>query len=285
MEKPVASIVLTTYNRPELLRRALKSVQNQTYKDCEIIVVDDCSEIPVAVPLGVHLIRHRTNKGLSAARNTGIKEASGEYIVCLDDDNELLPEFLTETVNCLEHSDTDAVGVGRIIQYKDFAHTVVPKLNKFTAIDWGWLIRKEVFDDIQYDEELRANEDSDFGLQFSKKYLKQVINKPLVIAYDTENPRDSLSFPNERELEGMRRFFKKNQHEYDDPKERWCLYRLMGRKFYRGGFRKKGLMYFWKGFWGYKTFRSFAHFFFILFGWTVYDKFMTFEEKLAAKRR
>ena len=319
----MVSIIITTFNRPKLLERALKSALNQTYKDYEVIVVDDCSDIPVEAN-GVRIIRHEVNKGLSATRNTGIKAAKGKYVVCLDDDNELYPTFLEKTIQEIEKysfsystfSGYDAVAVGRVIQYKDFADYVVPHIGGLSAIDWGWLIKKSVFDEIQYDESLRANEDTDFGIQFFKKFKAVQLNEsltiaydsenpkdtdfgiqffkqfkaiqldePLTIAYDSENPKDSLSFPNERELEGMMRFFKKNFHEYDESKEKWCLYRLMGRKFYRGGQRLKGLGYFWKGFWAYKTPRSLTHALVIMLGWNVYDIFMTCEEKLAARYR
>src|SRR3990167_10174230 len=102
-----ATIIITTYNRPELFKRALKSALSQTYKDYEIIVVDDCSDIPVKVPDGVWLIRQPTNKGLSAARNKGIDNAHGEYIVCLDDDNELVDRFLEKSIHFI--GDHDAV--------------------------------------------------------------------------------------------------------------------------------------------------------------------------------
>src|SRR3990167_951301 len=288
----MVSIIITTFNRPKLLERALKSALNQTYKDYEVIVVDDCSDIPVEAN-GVRIIRHEVNKGLSATRNTGIKAAKGKYVVCLDDDNELYPTFLEKTIQEIEKysfsystfSGYDAVAVGRVIQYKYFADYVVPHIGGLSAIDWGWLIKKSVFDEIQYDESLRANEDTDFGIQFFKKFKAVQLNESLTIAYDSENPKDSLSFPNERELEGMMRFFKKNFHEYDESKEKWCLYRLMGRKFYRGGQRLKGLGYFWKGFWAYKTPRSLTHALVIMLGWNVYDIFMTCEEKLAARYR
>src|SRR3990167_2546158 len=120
----VASIIITTKDRPELLKRALRSALNQTYKDYEIIVVDDCTPqfIPTLFDERVTWIRHEVNKGLSAARNTGIKAAKGEYIVCLDDDNELQPTFLEKTIKAI--GDYDAVAAGRVIQYKDFADYV-----------------------------------------------------------------------------------------------------------------------------------------------------------------
>lgn len=288
----IASVIITTFNRSKILEeRSLRSVLNQTFRDYEIIVVDDAgtddtSEMIKKYP-NVRYYKFSTNKGLSYARNYGISRAEGKYIVCLDDDNELAPQFLEKIMAAFYDNQVGAVGCGRIIKYKDFSDSVVPKISKFCPIDWGWLIKKEVFREIEYDEELRANEDMDFGIRFFKRFRAVVLKEPLCVAYDEfGDPKKSLSYPTSRELEGMLRFFRKNYHEYCGyPREKWHLYKLMGRKFYRGGFRLEGIKFFWKGLRAYKRFRSLLHLFFILFGWTIYDLFMTAEEKLAARLR
>jgi len=292
MDTPTASIILTTFNRKKLLKRAFESAINQTYGNYEIIVVDDAGTtfpgIRKAIMSYAHgrkvkYIRHKNNKGLSAARNTGIKAAKGKYIVCLDDDNELMPEFLEYTIR---HITEDAIGVGRIIKYKKFDDYAWPHLSPFTAIDWGWLIKREVFyltPYIQYDEKLRANEDTDFGIQFFKAHKATTINIPLAIAYDTEN---SLSFPDEREIKGMYDFMNKNRKEYEGhPNETRVLLRTMGRKCYRGGYKIAGLRYFRDSFLAKPGLNSFLNLFFILFGWYTYDKFMTVTEYVGSKVR
>lgn len=286
-----ASIIIATKDRAKLLEeRSLRSALKQTFKDYEVIVVDDAGtdntqEVMAQYPQ-VRYYRLFVNRGLSYVRNFGVKKARGKYVVCLDDDNELLPSFLEKTVALLDEDYFDAVTGKRIIQYKEFADCVEPGVGKFMSIDWGWLIKKEVFYDIEYDEAMRANEDTDFGIHFVKLgYEAVVIPEPLTIAYDTEKPEESLSFPTKRELYGMDYFFRKNFGKYDDPVEKWHLYKLMGRKFYRGGKRVQGLHYFWLGFLAWPDLRSFLHLFFILFGWKIYDRYMSFEERLAANRR
>ena len=301
----IASIIITTYNRADLLekrslRSALKQVAGVEYyqikpDDYEIIVVgdhctDNTHEVMQRYP-SVKFYNFTENKGLSCARNFGIKQAVGKYVVCLDDDNELMPKFLSKTLS--EIGDADALGVGRIVQYKEYADYASPirmgqkKLSPFTSIDWGWLIKRECFDTIQYDEDLRANEDADFGIRFLKQFKAKMLNQPLTIAYDEfGDPKKSLSFPNARELDGMQKFYNKNRKEYEGhPEEMWHLYKLMGRKFYRGGHRLRGIRYFGQGLIRYPKFRSFLHFFFILFGWTVYDFYMSLEERVAHKLR
>jgi GalNAc5-diNAcBac-PP-undecaprenol beta-1,3-glucosyltransferase len=93
------TVVLATYNRPALVRRAVASVLEQGRPDVEILVVDDGSDEPLAGGLGdaVHLIRHESNLGVNAARNEGIRRATRPWVLTFDDDDVLLPGAL-ETV-------------------------------------------------------------------------------------------------------------------------------------------------------------------------------------------
>lgn len=107
------SVVIPTYNRPEFLEGAIETATEQTYGNIEVIVVDDGSEEDYAADIVrrhgdcVDLVEHESNKGLSAARNTGIKSASGEYIAFLDDDDRWHREKITRQVAALEN-DPDA---------------------------------------------------------------------------------------------------------------------------------------------------------------------------------
>ena len=95
------SIVITSYNRLTLFKRALASALAQKYDDIyEIIVIDDCSSenyeeyITLLQCVNICYFRHDNNQGVSAARNTGVKLATGQYVAFLDDDDELHPEYL-----------------------------------------------------------------------------------------------------------------------------------------------------------------------------------------------
>jgi glycosyltransferase involved in cell wall biosynthesis len=93
---PRFSIVIPTHGRPDLLREAVASVLNQTLTDLECIVVDDVGT-PAAPAFDnprVVSIRHDVNRGLSGARNTGIRAATGRYVTFLDDDDILTPDRL-----------------------------------------------------------------------------------------------------------------------------------------------------------------------------------------------
>jgi len=96
----LVSVIIPTYNRADLIGRAIASVIAQTYQNLEIIVVDDASteDIPQAIAhiddSRLQCIRHPTNLGGSAARNTGIKAAQGEFVAFLDSDDTWLPHKL-----------------------------------------------------------------------------------------------------------------------------------------------------------------------------------------------
>ena len=107
---PKVSVIIPTYNRADLLPRAVDSVLSQTYDDYEIIIVDDHSSdntqdvIAKFSDSRLRSIRHRTNRRQSAAINTGIANAGGEYIAFLDDDDEWLPNKLEGQVAILDSS-------------------------------------------------------------------------------------------------------------------------------------------------------------------------------------
>jgi glycosyltransferase involved in cell wall biosynthesis len=93
---PMFSVVIPTYDRPELLGEAVTSVLSQTVSDLECLVIDDAGPTPVGVfdyPR-VRVIRRESNGGEPAARNTGLRAARGRYLAFLDDDDVFAPERL-----------------------------------------------------------------------------------------------------------------------------------------------------------------------------------------------
>lgn len=120
VERPVVSVVIPTYERPTCLKRAISSVAEQTYDPLEVVVVDDCSDVPVTEYLDpdrsaferFEVVRHEENRGGSAARNTGIEAADGEYVALLDDDDRWKPEKIARQVERLRQGDVGAVFTG-----------------------------------------------------------------------------------------------------------------------------------------------------------------------------
>ncbi len=118
-ELPLVSVVIPTYGRDEHLPEALESVTSQSYPKIELLIVDDGSPVPITETVGeqsfdelssVTFIRHHTNRGANAARNTGIRAADGEYIAFLDDDDRWHEEKISRQVEAFL-SAGPAVGV------------------------------------------------------------------------------------------------------------------------------------------------------------------------------
>jgi glycosyltransferase involved in cell wall biosynthesis len=106
----LVTVVMITYNRADLAARAAASVLSQTSQDFELVVVDDCSTdetrdvIQALQDPRIVYIRHDVNRGASAARNTGMSRAQGDYIALLDDDDEWLPAKLEKQLRLIESS-------------------------------------------------------------------------------------------------------------------------------------------------------------------------------------
>lgn len=135
MTAPKVSVVLPTYDRPERLREAVRSVGSQTYGNVELVVVDDHSPTPAAETLSaelvdgttVRIIRHKENKGANEARNTGIDAADGDFVAFLDDDDQWVPRKLARQVAAFDDAD-DEVGVvytGTVYDYGTYERTVL----------------------------------------------------------------------------------------------------------------------------------------------------------------
>lgn len=98
MQNKTISVIITAYNYGKYLDECIQSVLNQSYRADEIIVVDDESTDNTKEIISKYPVKYiwQKNKGLSGARNTGIREATSEYIMCLDADDILRPDAIKE---------------------------------------------------------------------------------------------------------------------------------------------------------------------------------------------
>ena len=195
------SVIIPTYNRMALLRRALKSVTTQVFAPAEVIVVDDGSTDQTIAMVtekfpNIRLITQQ-NRGVSAARNRGIEAAAGEWVAFLDSDDEWLPGKLAEQVSFIRqnrdfkvcHTDEIWIRCGRRVN---------PKKKHRKPEGWIFgdclplccvspssiLIHGSVFDDVgAFDTTLPACEDYDLWLRIFARYQAGLVTKPLVIKY------------------------------------------------------------------------------------------------------
>ena len=200
---PTISVIMPCYNRADLIRKSISSVLDQTYKDFELIVVDDGSTDNSLKVIGsikdsrIKVISQE-NKGPSAARNTGIKNARGKYIAFLDSDDNWDKTFLEKMHSALK-SDPDAAlvycgwqNIGNVPKEK--AIPFVPpdyekKENKIELFLQGcrWpihaaLTRKKLIDKAgHFDEDLLIAEDYLLWLKIAS--FNKIILVPEVLAY------------------------------------------------------------------------------------------------------
>jgi GT2 family glycosyltransferase len=121
VDGPLATIVVTTYNRRDLLPKALASAERQTYRNLEIVVVDDAGSEPVDDIVArfprARLIRNETNLRLPGSRNVALATTSGTYVTFLDDDDVLFPDHVAELVAALERSGAAAANSDSVSRF------------------------------------------------------------------------------------------------------------------------------------------------------------------------
>jgi len=180
------SIVLPVYKVEKYIRKCLESIEAQTFKDFEAICIDDCggdSSVGIIEEFlkkdkRFKLISHEHNKGLSAARNTGIENAKGEYILFIDSDDWVEPELLERVYNAFKQFKTDSIWFNAFVHHQKIGQTdflvnnlspssqikLTPKnLNKFSTYAWNKAFRRSKLKELnlKFTEGLYF-EDSDF---------------------------------------------------------------------------------------------------------------------------
>jgi glycosyltransferase involved in cell wall biosynthesis len=199
------SVVIPTYNREEV-RRAVGSALKQSVQNIEVIVVDDHSSKPASNHLSniederLEVMRHEVNKGGSAARNTGIDRASGEYIAFLDDDDEWKKEKLEKQLEKLKDSADGYIGCYSKVIYNserkkevvgsniegDFTENLLK-----TEVEGNFgstlIVETEIVKQIGgFDEDFERHQDWEFVLRLLEKGKIGVIEEPLAITHSSE---------------------------------------------------------------------------------------------------
>ncbi|MCB5272576.1 putative glycosyltransferase EpsH [Arthrobacter sp. SO5] len=183
---PLVSIVISTYNRAAYIAECLFSIQSQTVRDFEVIIVDDGSTdntADVVASFADHRIRYfrRENTGISASRNFGARQARGAFIAVHDDDDLMLPWRLERQLESLEPGDHGSFGVSVHFDHDTGEmHRLVHRLfNIQTALRYGnnpthptWLIRADIFKQFKYDESLKSGVDNNVALRMIRSGVR-----------------------------------------------------------------------------------------------------------------
>lgn len=201
---PETSVIIPTWNRRDLVARAIDSVLAQTRAVDEIIVVDDGSTDGTGEYLadryGKRVFHvHQDNAGVSAARNRGLALARGRYLALLDSDDEWLPEKTARQVEFLEAHPDIGMALCNVLRVNPDGSLIdvfdrrlqVPADGP--ALHWvlrdpalaplSVLMRREVYETVGgFDEELRTAEDLDFHLRVAARWPIGVVAEPLARA-------------------------------------------------------------------------------------------------------
>lgn len=211
-KEKLVSIIIPTYGRATTLKRSIESVLNQSYKNTEIIVVDDNNpgtegRITTENMMKkynnnhkIHYLQHAINKNGSAARNTGIKYSQGEYLMFLDDDDEFINNKISAQVKKMNTLD-NSWGASYTSYIRMRNNKVIMRSgetregsllkeelmrNLFVHAGSNLMVRRNVVKELKgFDESFERNQDIEFLIRLLMKYkLSYVDEVGLIVNYD-----------------------------------------------------------------------------------------------------
>jgi glycosyltransferase involved in cell wall biosynthesis len=184
--QPLVSVIIPSYNHGAYLGEAIESIRKQTYNPIETIVVDDGStdntkDVVQQYPEVKYI--YKKNQGPSVARNTGIKNSTGEYLVFLDADDYLFTDAIAINLSFLQGNKQLAFVSGGHHKIYTESNWVQPVINEVTSDHYKHLLRgnyigmpstvmyrRWVFEDYLYDTSITPCEDYDLYLRIARKH-------------------------------------------------------------------------------------------------------------------
>jgi glycosyltransferase involved in cell wall biosynthesis len=208
------SVIIPTFNRGDFLLRALNSVFSQTYKNIEVIVVDDGSTDNTASLLQSYISENKIiyikqdNLGVSAARNTGVKKSHGNLITFLDSDDEWVPHKLQSQLDFLSKKPeiqivfTEEIWIRKekrvnqkMAHRKLGGHIFKNCVDQCLIAPSSVMLTKKLFDEMKgFDENYLVCEDYDLWLKISSLYEIGFISHPLIIKHGGHHDQLSMKF-------------------------------------------------------------------------------------------
>ncbi len=209
---PRVSVILPFYNRAATLERCVRSVLAQSFADFEIVAVDDTStdeSARVIEAIGdarIRVLRHETNRGPAAARNTAMRSAMGSVFAFIDSDDEWLPGKLAAQIAALgdlcgceywlvENGSQTRVNLPQPASWAEELHTKCELGNGTTLV-----MRRECAEAVgPFDERLRVYEDWDWMLRLVQRFHFFVVPEPLARVH-VGGPRSARAFADAAEI-------------------------------------------------------------------------------------
>lgn len=197
---PEVSVIIPVYNTEKYLKKCLESIITQTFRDIEIICLNDDSqdnslsilEHYVKQDNRVKLISFKNNKGVSAARNEGIKKALGKYIYFMDSDDWIEDNYLEEMVKAIKQSNTDIVLNLNMVSNKDGKNQLyVHSRCKFASKEGEFISSKYAIENTPWNIYMRLYKKS-FLDENDLKFPEGYIHNDLYFHYITNILSDKL---------------------------------------------------------------------------------------------
>jgi glycosyltransferase involved in cell wall biosynthesis len=222
---PLVSVIMPVHDYGVMFEKSIQSVFNSTYKNIELIIINDGSTDDYVISklktLESHpniKIIHQENSGPSSARNTGIKNSKGDFILPLDSDDMILPEYIQNCVSILKNNkkispvycDTHHAGQSQGIQQRP--EWSMDRLVQGPFIVNCSMFHREAFDVCDgYDTELFGWEDYDLWIRMGLKgYSGKRIPKPLFIYFHHEKDGTVSTIANQNQQELYNKIISKN---------------------------------------------------------------------------
>ena len=227
MDNEKITIIVTAYNSEKYIERCINSILDQTYKNIQIIVINDGSEDSTGKILDrfVNKIKvyEKKNEGVSNARNYGIEKCETPYFMFVDSDDYLEPQAVSILYENLKKSNSD-IAMGRVDEEKDniilekdkYDYLFETKVNYF-MVPWNKLYKTEIFENLKYPDMILA-EDEYLIHHILKKIKKMIIVKEKTYNYSlNSNGLTSQKLKNYRDIinafKNRYEFFKNTKYE------------------------------------------------------------------------
>lgn len=297
---PKVSVIIPAYNCAKFIDQTIKSVQNQTYEDWELLLIDDgstddTSRVVTSIQSQDPRVRYiyQPNFGASTrAKNVGLKESIGQYVAFLDHDDEWLPNKITRHLEIFENPSFNNVGLSAtniMIVNKEDGSRLEHKMpqrgeslerlleRNFIFCSSGVMVRREVIERVGFfDENFKLGDDWDMWLRIALVSELAYIYEPLYY-FNRHSGTVTNNIKTQIRIEDYEYGIKKHFEVYKRyPKQ--LSYRLltMGRVCYIAGARKKGLLFFLKSIKANPIeWRAYINLFFAILGPFFYNIFLS----------
>ena len=222
IENPLISVLLSVYNDDKNIQKSIDSILSQSYKNIELLVIDDCSTdntykiLNDIKDIRVRIIRNKNNQGLTKSLNTLIKESKGQILERQDSDDISLPNRLEIQYNELQKFQLDACTTRAYIKDSKrsiprFSHLLpigIVKKYKNPFIHGTLMVRKNAILNVgMYDENMKYAQDYKLFLELLKRNYKiKILNKKLYVL----NMKNNISSLKKEEQQS---FFRKIQQD------------------------------------------------------------------------